>query len=65
MGDGSSVWIDERGRFYVVDSEGMVFVGDNMVTALEVLLFGAPRPAPPPELKDALAVAFEWNVKGK
>lgn len=61
MGDGCSVWIDENGRFYAVDSEGMVYVGSDTATALEVLLFGASPPLPPAELKQALTEAYEWK----
>lgn len=61
IGDGCTIWIDEKGRFYAIDSEGMVFVGDRVESALDVLLFGAKPQAPPPELKEALERAYEWN----
>ena len=55
------IWIDESGRYYAVDSEGMIFVGDNMAATLEVLLGGDPPPEPPPELKEKLAAAYDWS----
>ncbi len=60
-GDGCLIWIDENGRYYAVDSEGMTFVGNNMPKALEVLLGGAPLPEPPPELKEKLAEPYDWS----
>ena len=60
MGDGCTVWIDEKGRFYVIDSEGMVFVGERVETALDVLLCGAKPPPAPIEIKAALEGAYEW-----
>jgi hypothetical protein len=62
MGDGCSIWCDENDRFYAVDSEGMVFVGDDVATIMEVLLFGDPLPTPPDTLVDALKKAYEWNA---
>lgn len=61
LGDGCLIWVDGSGRYYAVDSEGMIFVGDNMATALEVLLGGESLPEPPPELKDKLTAAYDWN----
>lgn len=61
LGDGCVIWIDESGRYYAVDSEGMIFVGDNMAATLEVLLGGDPPPEPPPELKEKLAAAYDWS----
>lgn len=59
------IWIDENGRYYAVDSEGMIFIADNMLTALEVLLGGEPLPEPPPELKAKLAEAFDWTKNAR
>ena len=61
MGDSCLLWIDEHGRFYAIDNEGMVFVGDCVESAFEVLLFGAKPSLPPSQIKDALERAFEWN----
>jgi hypothetical protein len=61
MGDDCMIWIDENSRIYALDSEGLVFIGSEIAEVLEVLLFGAPPSPPPPELKDALARAYEWN----
>ena len=61
LGDGCLIWVDESGRYYAVDSEGMIFVGDDMATVLEVLLGGESLPEPPPELKDKLTAAYDWN----
>ncbi len=61
LGDGCLIWVDESGRYYAVDSEGMIFIAGDMATALEVLLGEEPRPEPPPELKEKLAEAYDWN----
>lgn len=63
MGDGSILWIDATGRFYVVDSEGMLFVGDDEAAVFEVLIFGEKPPDPPDELRDRLAEAYDWNTQ--
>ncbi|MES2982410.1 MAG: SUKH-3 domain-containing protein [Verrucomicrobiota bacterium] len=61
IGDGCLIWIDECGRYYAVDSEGMVFIASDMAAALEVLLGEKSLPEPPPELKEKLAAAYEWG----
>jgi hypothetical protein len=62
MGDGATLWIDEREYFYVVDSEGMVFVGHGIEEALTVLLVpDTKRPPPPKELEEALRGAYEMG----
>lgn len=61
MGDGCVIWIDEAGRFYAVDSEGMVFLGADEVTALDVLLAGTPPPEAPASLRQKLDDAYEWE----
>jgi hypothetical protein len=61
MGDSCMLWVDGNHRYYAVDKEGLVFLGEDMVTTLEVLLGSAQRPAPPPELAEALAKAFRWD----
>jgi hypothetical protein len=62
MGDGATLWIDAKGRFYVVDSEGMIFVGANTEEALNVLLLPeTKRPSPPEEIRIALQKAYEWK----
>ncbi len=61
FGDGCVIWVDESGRYYAVDSEGMIFIGGDIVAALEVLVGLEPSPEPPPELKEKLAAAYDWN----
>ena len=63
LGDGCLIWIDERGRYYAVDSEGMIFIASDMEMALEVLLGEKSLPEPPPELKEKLAAAYAWESK--
>jgi hypothetical protein len=60
MGDGCSIWCDEAGQFYAMDSEGIEFVGKDLPTVFEVLLFGAPQPAAPAEIADALRKANDF-----
>ena len=38
LGDGCVIWVDEAGRFYAVDSEGVIYLSSDMITLLEVLL---------------------------
>jgi len=61
MGDGCSVWIDENCRFYAVDGEGMEYVGEEVSTAFEVLIFGSPPPSPPGNIAAALAKTYDWD----
>lgn len=61
MGDSCLLWIDEHGRFYAIDNEGMVYVGDRVEEALEVLVFDTEPPPPPSQIKDALERAYEWD----
>jgi hypothetical protein len=63
LGDGCLIWVDERGQYYAVDSEGMIFIASDMAMALEVLLGEKSLPEPPPELKEKLATAYEWESK--
>lgn len=60
MGDGCTLWIDAVGRFYAVDSEGMVYLAADEGELFEVLLGGAEAGRPPPELESALIKAWEW-----
>ena len=62
MGDGAILWMDEKGRLYVADSEGIVFVGNDEFEALEVHILGGARPEPPIELRHNLAENYEWNL---
>lgn len=62
VGDGGTLWIDSKGRFYFIDSEGMIFLGENVEATLSVLLLPDVKPFPPPEeLREALQKAYEWN----
>jgi hypothetical protein len=60
IGDGCVVWVDERGHYYAVDSEGMIYIAGDMAMALEVLLGDTLLPEPPSELKEKLIDAYEW-----
>jgi len=57
--DDATLWIDTRSWFYIVDSEGVMFVGANTGEALEVLLLGKQRPAPPEEICEAVKKNYE------
>jgi len=61
MGDGCSIWCDEGGHFYAVDSEGVEFVGTDFATVFEVLLFGFPTPTPPAKVGKALNTGVQNN----
>ena len=61
MGDGATLWIDSKERFYVVDSEGMLFVGKNIEEALNVLFLGEKPPIPPEDIRESILQAWEWK----
>ncbi len=61
IGDGCLIWVDEKGRFYAVDSDGMVFIAHDVNTALNVLIDAASRPEPPSELREKLLEAYDWS----
>ena len=64
MGDGCLIWIDAKGRFYAVDSEGLVFLGENESDALDVILLAVEPAAPPPDIAPSVQAALYWDAGG-
>ena len=60
MSEGCVVWVDESGRFYATNTEGMIFIGSDIAGSMEVLLGNAPPSEPPPELREKLVNGYEW-----
>lgn len=63
MGQGdAALWIDLTGRFYVVDGEGMIYLGASVEEMLEVhFLHPNDAPSPPVDLQDSMARAWRWD----
>lgn len=61
LGDGCTIWIDCKGRFYATDSEGMLFLGDSIHAVLDVLLAGVKPELPPSDIKEAVERAWRWE----
>lgn len=60
MGEGCSIWVDTRGRFYAVDDEGILFLAEGINAVLGVLLLGHSPQPPPDDLKAKLLEAWHW-----
>jgi len=58
--DGGCLWVDELGRCYAQDDEGILFLAYNFERLLSVILLKAPRDEPPPELREILERAYRW-----
>jgi len=61
-GDGAgTLWMTTLGHFYYLDDEGMIFIGENVESALNVLLLGTKPALPPESVRKAVLDAYEWN----
>ena len=57
----SILWIDEYGRFYDADEEGMIYLGEGEAEVFTVLLSGAKPKTPPLGLKEKLERNNKWE----
>lgn len=57
----SILWLDEQGRFYDADEEGMIYLGEGEAEVFTVLLMGAKPKTPPPGLKEKLERNYKWE----
>ena len=57
----SIAWLDERGRFYDADEDGMVYICEGAAKYFKIMLLDAPKEKPPAELKERLQEAYEWD----
>lgn len=59
--DSAVIWLDEHGRFYAADEEGMMYLSTGVQNLFEVLILGAKPGKPPVELRERLKAAWEWS----
>lgn len=60
MCEGCVIWLDEIGRFYATNSEGMIYLGGNIPEFLEIILGDSKPPDPSSEIKNKLINGYEW-----